>query len=408
MQVDIQEVHGMVARQQRPLNILLLCEGDAETRDSWSGTSKSLVGSLRADGHNVFCGDVDLYGLTRVAGLAATWAPRRFHWWARYHLGRVPFELRSRRAKKHIETFRSRIDLILQIGATFEPRGREGVPYVLYCDGNARLAERGETGGQAEVTALRYDELKRVIEREQEIYREAAAIMTLSEHLRTSFIEDFCIPSGKVIAVGAGPNTNLTPTLPEESGRANVPTILFVGRNFERKGGPLLLKAFAAVQKQVPDAHLLIVGPPALKVDQPGVTCLGFLSMDDPSGRERLQAAYGRAHVFCLPTKYEPFGLVFVEAMLFALPCVGPRAWAVPEIIVHGETGLIVPPDDQTALADALIRLLSNQQYAQELGEAGRRRALERFSWKVVARRIQGVLRQTAPTDAQSRQFSDY
>jgi glycosyltransferase involved in cell wall biosynthesis len=380
------------------MEILLLSEGDAETRDSWSGTSKSLVDSLRAAGHTVYCGDVDLYGLRRAIGLLLTWSPRRFRWWARYHLGRVPFGLRSRQARQSIEKFKGRIDLILQIGATFEPRAREGIPYVLYCDGNARLAERGETGGQAEVTALQDPERSAIIERERKIYSEAAAIMTLSEHLRTSFIEDFAIPRSKVIAVGAGPNTNLKPVL-DESRKPGAPTILFVGRNFERKGGPLLLKAFAVVQEQLPDAQLLIVGPPALKTGQPGVTSLGFLSMDDPRDRERLHTAYRDAHVFCLPTRFEPFGLVFVEAMLFALPCVGPDAWAVPEIVAHGETGLVVPPDDHAALADALIRLLSRPQYSRELGEAGRRRALERFSWTVVARRIDGVLRQAAALD---------
>lgn len=376
------------------LRILILCEGDAETHHSWSGISKSVVDHLRLAGHTVITGDVDLYGLPRLLGLLATWAPHRHRWWVRYHLTRVPHELRSRRAARIVRRHASKVDLILQFGATFEPRSRGSLPFAIYCDGNARLAERGETGGQAEVGALTRAELDALIARESRIYAQALRIFTFSRRLTESFVEDFGVPPHRVMTVGAGPNLDAAtipyprqPRPPEAP-----PTILFVGRQFERKGGDLLLKAFARVRNELPDARLLIVGPPDLRVDQPGVTALGFLRKDVPEQELRLREAYTEADVFCLPTRFEPFGVVFLEAMLYGLPCIGPNAWAVPEMLVDGETGIIVPPEDVDALTEGLLQVLRDPEKARRMGEAGRERAVSRFLWSSIVKSIAGEL----------------
>ena len=101
---------------------------------------------------------------------------------------------------------------------------------------------------------------------------------------------------------------------------------------------------------------------------------------------------YRTASVFCLPTRFEPFGTSFVEAMGYALPCVGPDAWAIPEIIVHDETGFLVPPEDPRALADALIRLLENPDRARRMGKLGRGRTLEHFTWPGITGRMAEAL----------------
>src|SRR3989449_9992499 len=102
------------------MNILYLCEGDAEAWGSWSGISRSIVEQLRADGHDVTCGNVDLRGAGRLAGAAATFSPRRKRWVAKFHLGALPFQLRSRNAARHIAAHGRRVDFILQAGATYE------------------------------------------------------------------------------------------------------------------------------------------------------------------------------------------------------------------------------------------------------------------------------------------------
>jgi starch synthase len=100
------------------------------------------------------------------------------------------------------------------------------------------------------------------------------------------------------------------------------------------------------------------------------------------------------ANAFVCPSVYEPFGLINLEAMACGLPVVATAVGGIPEIVVDGETGHLVPvPDNPSeaaalgqALAESLNRLLADPQEARRMGDAGRRRVLERFTWDAVAR----------------------
>jgi glycosyltransferase involved in cell wall biosynthesis len=375
------------------MKILLLCEGDAERMDgSFSGSSKSLLDHLRQAGHQVLTGDTDLYGIQKYLAAAATVVPDREKWGVRFHLGAVPFRMRTGLAARHIAAA-GPLDAVLQIGATFEPRGRGRTPYFLFCDSNIRMADRGRESGQSQAASLTPSEVDDVAAREATVYRGAAGVFTLSERLRRSFIEDFGLPPAAVHTAGAGPNLDLA-RIPPRAPRApdQPPTVLFVGVQFERKGGDLLLRAFRRVREVIPQARLLIVGPRDLQVDQPGVENLGFLRKDVPSEWEQLIRAYASADVFCLPTRFEPFGIVYIEAMFFGLPCIGPDAWAIPEMIDDGVTGFLVAPDSEEALTDRMVRLLGDPGLARRMGEAGFARATRQFTWKAVATRVTAAM----------------
>jgi len=372
------------------VKILFLAEGDAQSWDCWSGTARSLVDQLHCAGHTVEARDVDLYGTDRVLGAALTFSINRRRWGTRFHLGAPSFRLRSRNAARHIAAHRGTVDLILQIGATFEPLGRRALPHFLYCDSNIRMAEHGAKSGHSDAVSLTPPELEQVARRELDVYRRATGIFTLSERLRRSFVEDFGLPPDRVHAVHAGPNFDVT-QIPRDTPRDDLnhpPTILFVGRQFHRKGGDLLVQAFRRVRERLPHARLLIAGPPAAPTDDPGTSFLGDLNKNDPGGWAALVAAYRSADVFCLPTRFEPFGIAFIEAMCFGLPCVGTDAWAVPEMIVDGETGFTIPVDDVDALTDRLLRLLSDPALAGTMGRAGRVRAERHFTWQRVVERM--------------------
>ena len=376
------------------MRILFLTEGDAQSWDCWSGTSKSLVDQLRAAGHTVEARDVDLYGKDRLLGAALTFSPNRRRWGTRFHLGASSFRLRSRNAGRHIAGQRGTVDVILQIGATFEPLDRGGLPYFMYCDSNIRMAEHGATSGYSDAVSLSPRELEHVAQRELTVYRQASGIFTLSERLRRSFIEDFGLPPERVHAVHAGPNFDAAPILrePPRDDSYRAPTILFVGRQFHRKGGDLLVEAFRRVRERLPQALLLIAGPQDPPAQGTGISCLGDLDKNDPIGWAALQAAYRSADVFCLPTRFEPFGIAFIEAMCFGLPCVGTAAWAVPEMVVDGETGYTIPVDDVDALTDRLLTLLSDSTLARAMGQAGRARVEQHFTWQRVVERMTAAM----------------
>ncbi len=377
------------------LRILFLSEKDPESRRSWSGISKSVIDELRRRGHGVLTGDVEVRGLTRWLAAAATFSWNRKRWGVRYRLGRIPFALRSRRAAKLAAARVARIDCLLQVGATFTPR-LHGIPTYLYCDSNIQQAVAGARTGQSPAVWLSDSELDGVIDRERGVYERAECIFTICDRLRSSFLDDFGLPPERVKTVFAGPNFE-EDQIRSVAGasltkRKETPaTILFVGAQFERKGGDVLLAAFEEVRARIPDARLLIVGPDLAEV-APGVQVLGYLDKDDPEGRRQLFEAYTSADVFCLPTRYEPFGVAFVEAMFFGLPCIGTAVWAVPEIIVDGKTGYLVPPNDAGILAERLTSLLAEPERAREMGAAGRRRAQRYFTWEAVIDRMLAVI----------------
>src|SRR5262249_2766826 len=147
---------------------------------------------------------------------------------------------------------------------------------------------------------------------ERELYGKMRFLFPMSTWLASSFIKDNGIPSERVCPVGAG--INLPRIRSTENRSYDAPNILFVGKDFRRKGGPDLLKAFAIVRREVSDATLTIVGP-VLDHAPEGVRCVGSLSKSDPAQLERLLDEYERASVFAMPSLYEPFGIVFAEAM---------------------------------------------------------------------------------------------
>ena len=368
------------------MRLLLLAEGDPETFDSWSGSSRGLLRALRALGHQVIGEDVSEAGWRRWVDIARTWVPDRRRWTARYHLGAEGFRRRSRAARELLAWYDGEVDAVLQIGATFDALTHTGLPGFMYCDSNAALFGRDAPAG--DVAALRPAEQEAVVSREREVYTAARTVFAMSEYLRQSFLNDFGVRTDAVRTVFAGANLDLESLPPLRTAREGPPTILFVGKQWERKGGPLLLEAFRRVRRAVPDARLLVVGCTPAIAEAAGVEVLGPVAKHAPNGQNRLSTLYQSADVFCMPSRFEPFGVVFVEAMLHGLPCVGSDRCAIPEIIAHGETGWVVPGDDVTRLGDTLVAALARSDTLAPMRFRCRERALRLFTWERVADRI--------------------
>jgi len=176
--------------------------------------------------------------------------------------------------------------------------------------------------------------------------------------------------------------------------------ILFVGRLERRKGVDVLLAAAERLLSRRPNVEVVFVGAATKNTELGGLTYPEAFAtqVSDPAVRSRvrfagavdeaeLQQQYANADIFCLPSRFESFGLVLLEASVFSLPLVGVRCGGVEEIIEHGETGLLVAPDDAEDLEQALERLVSDAELRQRFGAAARRRYDETFSPAVVVPR---------------------
>lgn len=227
------------------------------------------------------------------------------------------------------------------------------------------------------------------IELEQTIYHNATANFTRSSNISRSIIEQYACPANRVACVYAGSNALIGDTTPQNDGYRNK-NILFVGIDWHRKGGPLLVQAFDTVRRVHPDAQLTIVGCSPV-VDTPNCHVVG------PVPLETMGHYYRRASVFCLPTKVEPFGIVFVEALNYGLPVVAARVGAVPDMVIDGETGYTVAPGDAEGLAERLIDLLDNPARCRAFGQAGVQLAATRYNWEYVGRRMRDAILPALP-----------
>ncbi|MGI8886647.1 MAG: glycosyltransferase family 4 protein [Gaiellaceae bacterium] len=166
------------------------------------------------------------------------------------------------------------------------------------------------------------------------------------------------------------------------------PRFFFMGYDWERKNGPMVLRAFAQLREKFPHARLDVAGGhPRIEMD--GIVTHGSLDFSEPSDRAQAEALFEKATCFVMPSKFEPFGMVYVEAAAAGVPSIGTTVGGARDIIGEG-AGLLVDPSDERALAEAMAALC-DPEIASRMGNA----ALERsrhFTWPAVAERILQVL----------------
>ncbi|MDJ1420755.1 MAG: glycosyltransferase family 4 protein [Candidatus Methanoperedens sp.] len=278
--------------------------------------------------------------------------------------------------EREIKKQANNTDIVLQVGSFHGAYNDKPIkPYVIYTDGTMALSAR-----EYPMYRLWPSEKERIDRKklEMQTYRKADLVLTFSECCRRSVINDYGIDPDKVATVYTGANIK---ELPEFEKEYTNKTILFVGKDFHRKGGDILVKAFEQVRKKIKDAKLVIVGS-VPKIDDKNMLVRGFCSYDE------LVDLYKNSAVFCMPSHQENLGHVYLEAMAYKMPCVGSFTGGVPEIIRDGETGFLVEPDNAGQLADRLILLLEDENLMRKMGETGRRRVEELFTWESVIEKM--------------------
>ncbi|MEP7287489.1 MAG: glycosyltransferase family 4 protein [Chloroflexota bacterium] len=232
------------------------------------------------------------------------------------------------------------------------------------------------------------------------LWRQVEAGITISEALRQFVIKVEFAPPTRVhtIHYGLDPATiafdpNAREALCAELGiNRHAPIAGSVCRLTGQKGITYAIAAFQEIVQRFPNTHYVIVGDGPLREHlqtqvvqsslQQHVHFLGW--------RESARAMLPAFDVLLMPSLWEGFGLVLLEAMAARLPVIASKVSAMPEIVVDGQTGYLVPPADSAALAERLTELFSNREFGQALGAAGRQRLERDFS---VPRMVEGTLK---------------
>lgn len=378
--------HPVTAAKTPEVRLLVLCAGDPAGARPFSGSARNLFQALERQGA--------VFHKANVYGLTDPFAPGplpvrllrrldRLGWEEAYRWSGLAFARNTRRAERIAAAYPG-FNACLMYGTNFRPR--LGVPTYGYFDATAAqvwAARAWEFGGFSARKAAR------IIAYQQGVFDGCACVFPRTRWAAQSCEHDYGLPAARVEPVGAGPN-DLADPLPH--GPYDGRCILFIGSEWARKGGPLVLEAFRRVRTTLPDARLRIVGctPP---VAEDGVEVLGRIDKAAPGGRERLLDIYSEASVFCMMSEFEPFGIVVIEAQNCQVPCVLPRRFAFPEMVRDGETGALVDGNGAEALADTLIALLRDPERLAAMGRAGQAFVRGEFTWDAAASRMLARIR---------------
>jgi len=187
---------------------------------------------------------------------------------------------------------------------------------------------------------------------------------------------------------------------PDENVGDTGPRILFLANLIKRKGLEYLLLAMPEVLRHEPRATLVIAGggpnEPALRQSVENLNLGEHVSFLGPVSHDAASAVFQSCAVYCLPSLGEPFGATLLEAMACGKPVVATAGGGVPEIVVDEKSGFLVPCADSPALAQALLRLLSDLPLRQAMGQFNRQRCEEVFNWTHVSKTLEDVYMEVA------------
>jgi glycosyltransferase involved in cell wall biosynthesis len=221
------------------------------------------------------------------------------------------------------------------------------------------------------------------------VARRIPRIITVSESSKRDIHAQMGVDLDRLHVVPVGVDPEIFRPLPAVS-RVPGRILTTASADVPMKGLGPLLEALAKVRTERDDAHLVVIGGlrdgsriPA-QIERLGLG--GAVDFVHGVSTERIVELYAEATVACVPSLYEGFSLPAIEAMACGVPLVATTGGAVPEVVgTDGDTGLLVAPGDADALAQGIVRLLTDDALAARIAAAGRARALAHYTWRATA-----------------------
>jgi glycosyltransferase involved in cell wall biosynthesis len=230
----------------------------------------------------------------------------------------------------------------------------------------------------------------------QNVFRDAIHLLPWSRFAKESLIRDYGIPENRISIVPPGIDLEIWSDHLDSSRRLGTSSgnlmVLFVGGNFDRKGGDLLLSIARKEEFQQCDFHFVtkgFKGPSGPNI---------FVHDNLAANSEALISLYRKADIFALPTRADFFPLAALEAMAMGLPVLITKVGGIDEIVMDGETGFTVPANSEEDFVDRLRVLVRDPELRIRLGRNGRRLAESRFDLETIAETIIQFLIKAANT----------
>jgi alpha-maltose-1-phosphate synthase len=233
---------------------------------------------------------------------------------------------------------------------------------------------------------------------EKTVVEAADRVIAVSHKMREDILAHFKTDPARVVVIhnGIDPERFRRTDRREHLERlgAKEPYVLFVGRITDQKGIFHLIEAARSLPAGV-QVVLCASAPDTPEIEErlrrAVATMPNVRWINEMVKHEVVVQLYSHAAVFCCPSVYEPFGIINLEAMACETSVVASAVGGILEVVVDGETGILVPPANPDALVTALTRLLNDPEARRRMGQAGRRRVEAQFSWASVAERTERV-----------------
>lgn len=388
MEVDKKKVTAIVGSSS-------IIGDDPWSSNCWSGSGRELFLELKRQELLQQVIGFDLNKIEKYLIALRSISFSKSEWFEKFTLDPVYYGRLTSFLKNHHMEQINNADVLLQIGAIYNipsiTKPTKSRPVISYHDGNVAKMMTSPFFNQKLQKHAR-----KAFQWEKHVYSELNHICTMSDYLRRSMIEDFGVDESRVSNIGVGVNFDIPPQsiLPEQKKTFD---LVFVGREFERKGGETILQAFNLLKDQYQQLTLHIIGPSEASLskydlDTNKVKCYGFLDRRNKRDVEIFQNVLANASIGLFPTLFDAFGIPVLEKFSYEIPCITTDILAMPELVKEGETGFLIKVNDHKSMAEAIEYYVENPEVCRTHGKNGRKLVVENYTWHNVVEKLDHVI----------------
>jgi glycosyltransferase involved in cell wall biosynthesis len=368
------------------IRVLSIVQGDVRRKPEFQVKYGFFFDALAHSFDMVDIYDSSLRGVSRYWGALRTFYPSIPRWRERFQRNVASFQARSAGVVRYLLSMQGKVDVVLQLGALFDSTiNGNSCPVVLYTDNTTSITTRHI---RPELLPFIGGELSNWLVHESRLYHRATHICVRSDAVKKSLLDDYNVQPERISVIGGGVNFASLPSLAEKQTNDG-PVALFIGQNFYRKGGDIVMQAFARVLMKFPNAQLWVVTDGSMPAKLPRKN---VYQISSNWNRDLIANLYRTADVFVMPSRHETWGDVLLEAMAFGLPCIGSQGQAMGEIIEHDRTGYLIAPEDVDGLSIYLAELFGNTDLRIRMGSAGRKKVSQGYTWEHVVKRLTPII----------------
>lgn len=240
-------------------------------------------------------------------------------------------------------------------------------------------------------------DIKPGIQLEKQLLDISSRIIYCTEWIKNKAVESYNVDTNKIQVVEFGANIP-TPTNYSININMDVCRIVFIGRNWEKKGGDKVLRAYEKLKTEGFPCSLTIIGstPEKMSVTDKNLTIIPFLNKEKKEDLDKLSKILSEAHFLVLPTKFDAYGIVFCEASAFGVPSITANVGGVAQPVCEGKNGFLLPPGaTASGYAEKIKTVFDDKENYIKLRASSRYEFETRLNWNVWGEKVNKLIEET-------------